>query len=222
VVERKVAAKLKELDLTGLANEVLRPFKKRLGAGAAEKLKDRCGGNMRLVQSELEKLALYVESAVIEPADVELLVGRAREEEYLELSDALQRRDLVAALRYVEDAMGHGAHGLQLLGAVASVVRGLLEAQDRLDRYSRGSPPRSFDDFKARVWPGVEREAKEEKGRAPHPYGAFLGMQAAARYGRQGLLRSLVACAEADLALKSSAGGKLVLERLLWTVCGQA
>jgi len=31
-----------------------------------------------------------------------------------------------------------------------------------------------------------------------------------------------VACADADLALKSSASSKLVIERLLWTVCGSA
>ena len=85
---------------------------------------------------------------------------------------------------------GNGAHGLQLLGAVASVVRGLLENQDRLDRLAHGSAPRSYDEFKNRVWPAVEKEAKESKGKAPHPYGAFLGMQAAGRYGRSGLLRS--------------------------------
>jgi DNA polymerase-3 subunit delta len=221
VVERKVASRLKELDLSELAAEVLRPFKKRLGRGAEDRLKDRCGGNMRLVQSELEKLALYVEGTLIEAEDVEALVGRSREEEFLELSDALQKRDLKAALRYAEDAAGQGTHGLQLLGAIASVVRGLLENQERLERLGRGSAPRSFDDFKARIWPALEKEAKEEKGRAPHPYAAFLGMQAAARHGREGLLRSLVACAEADLALKSSAVSKLVIERLLWTVCGQ-
>jgi len=44
-------------------------------------------------------------------------------------------------------------------------------------------------------------------------------MQAAARYGRPALRRGLLACAEADVALKSSGAGKLVLERLLWTVC---
>ena len=53
----------------------------------------------------------------------------------------------------------------------------------------------------------------------PHPYAAFLSMQAAARYERRELLRALVACAEADVELKSSASGKLVIERLLWTVC---
>ena len=65
----------------------------------------------------------------------------------------------------------------------------------------------------------MEREAKQHGQRVPHPWAAFLGMQAAARYGRPGLRRGLLACAEADVALKSSGAGKLVLERLLWTVC---
>jgi DNA polymerase III subunit delta len=222
LVERKVASRLKDLDITELAAEFLRPFKKRLGRGAENALKERVGGNIRLLQSELEKLALYVQSAVIEAEDVALLVGHAREEEFLELSDALQKRDLRAALAYAEDAMGQGTHALQLLGAVASITRTLLENHERMSRYAQGSPPRSFDDFKSRIWPKVEQEAKAAKGRAPHPYGAFLGMQAAARYGRKELLGALVACAESDLALKSSASGKLVIERLLWTVCGKA
>ena len=45
--------------------------------------------------------------------------------------------------------------------------------------------------------------------------------QSAASFGRQELLRALVSCAEADLALKF--GGKsIVLERLVWTLCGKA
>jgi len=64
-----------------------------------------------------------------------------------------------------------------------------------------------------------EREAKAAGARVPHPYAAFLGAVAGARYGRTQLRGALLACAEADLALKSSGAGKLVLERLLWTVC---
>jgi DNA polymerase-3 subunit delta len=45
-------------------------------------------------------------------------------------------------------------------------------------------------------------------------------MQAAGRYGPLALRHALVACAEADVALKSSGNGQLVLERLLWGVCG--
>jgi DNA polymerase III subunit delta len=222
LVERKVAARHKDFELEPLAAEFLRPFKKKLGSGAAEQLKERIGGNVRLLQAELEKLATYAEGPTIEARDVALLVAHTREEEFFELSEALQNRNLKAALAYVVDAMGQGVHGLQLLGAVASITRGMLENHERMEKYAGGALPRSYPDFKARVFPKVEEEARAAKGKAPHPYAAFLAMQGAARYKRRELLDALVACADADLALKSSASGKLVIERLLWTVCAGA
>lgn len=221
VIERKVAAKLKDLDVGALSAEVLRPLQKRLSKGAENALKDRVGGNMRLLQSELEKLALYANTPVIEQEDVELLVAREREEEFLELTDALQKRDLKAALRYVDDAVGQGSHPLQLLGSIASQVRGLLENHERMRALTGGQAPRNYNDFQARVFPKIEQEAKASRSRVPHPYAAFMQMQAAANFGRAQLIRALVACADADEQLKSAAGGKLTLERLLWTVCGR-
>jgi DNA polymerase III subunit delta len=219
VVERKLASRLRDLDLTVVAKDFLRPFQKRLGPGAEELLRERVGGNMRLLQSELEKLALHASGAVIERADVEQLVAHTRDEEFLELADALQKRDLPAALTYVDEALNGGAPPLLLLGAIASVVRGLVEAAEGVAQLGGGRPPRGFDDFKARLFPAIEREAKTAGARVPHPYAAFLAAAAGARYGRTQLRAALLACAEADLALKSSGGGKLVLERLLWTVC---
>jgi DNA polymerase-3 subunit delta len=219
VVERKLSSRLRDLDLSAVARDFLRPFQKRLGPGAEELLRERVGGNMRLLQSELEKLALHATGALIERAHVEQLVAHTRDEEFLELSDALQKRDLVAALSYVDEALAGGAPPLLLLGAIASVVRGLAEAQERVAHLGGGRPPRSFDDFKARLFPAIEREAKANGARVPHPYAAYLAGVAGARYGRTQLRAALLACAEADLALKSSGAGKLVLERLLWTVC---
>ncbi|MGZ6080825.1 MAG: DNA polymerase III subunit delta [Myxococcaceae bacterium] len=219
VMERKVGGRFRDLDLSGAAKSFLEGSGKRLGPGAEEALRDRLGGQMRLLQSELEKLVAYVQGPLIRREDVEQLVARVREEEFLELSDALQKRDLAAALRYVDEALEHGAAPLMILGAIASVVRGLIESHERMTQLGRGQLPRSFDEFKSRIFPGVEREAKQHGQRVPHPWAAFLGMQAAARYGRPALRRGLLACAEADVALKSSGGGKLVLERLLWTVC---
>lgn len=220
LVERKVASKLKDLDLSEVIAEVLGPMKKRLARDAEALLKDRVGGNMRALQMELEKLALYVEGPTIQAADVDLLVARAREEEFMELSDALQKKDLRAALKYVDDAMEQGTYALPLLGAVTSITRSLLENRERLGELGGGQPPRSFDDFKARVFPKIEQEAKAAKVRVPHPYASFMSMQAAARYPREQLLRALVACAEADLALKGGGvSGQLVLERLLWGMC---
>jgi DNA polymerase III subunit delta len=222
LLERKLATRLRDLDLSEVAREFLEPFQKRLGPGAEELLRERVGGNMRLLQSELEKLALHAAGSRIERSDVELLVAHTRDEEYLELADALQKADLAGALRYVDDALANGAAPLLLLGAIASVLRGLVEAQERLAHLGRGVPPRSFEDFKARLFPAIEREAKAAKARVPHPYAAFVATLSAARYGRTRLRAALLACAEADLALKSSGAGQLVLERLLWTVCPPA
>jgi DNA polymerase-3 subunit delta len=219
IIERKIASRFKDLDVSDVVEDVLRPLHKRLEPGAEALLKDRCGGNMRLLQSELEKLALYVEGASIRAQDVDLLVARAREEEYLELSDAIQKRDLGAALRYAADAMEQGTHPLQILGAVASIVRGLILNADRMRRHVRGAFRMSFNDFKAEVFPALEKESRAAKEKPPHPYGAYLGMQAAARYGSPALLAGLAACADADLALKSSGNGPLVVERLLWGLC---
>jgi DNA polymerase-3 subunit delta len=220
-LEFKVAAKLKDLDLTQFVAETLGPYSKKLGPGALDTLKERVGGNFRLLQSELTKLALHASTATITVKDVELLVGHAREDEYFELSDALQKRHYDAAMKYVEDALAQGAHPLMMLGSVAAIVRNLLMSYERMMQLSGGKPPRNYNDFQARLWPKIEAETKAAKARLPHPYAAFMGMQSAASYGRQELLRGLVSCAEADLALKLG-GGELVLERLVWTLCGKA
>lgn len=220
-LEFKVAGKLKDLPLDQFVDETLAPYKKKLGTGALDLLRDRVGGNFRLLQSELTKLALYSDGNTITRKDVDLLIGHAREDEYFELSDAIQKRNFEGALKYVEDAISQGAHSLMLLGSVAGIVRGMLMSHEHMARLSGGKPPRNYNDFQARLWPQIEAEAKANKTKVPHPYAAFMRMQSAMTFGRQDLLRGLVACAEADLALKLG-GDELVLQRLLWTLCGKA
>jgi DNA polymerase-3 subunit delta len=220
VIARKIEAKLKDLDLSELVPTVLKPLGKRLGPGAEELLKDRCGANMRLLRSELEKLALYADGPTIRAEDVELLVSRTRDEEYLELSDAVQRRDLRAALRYLDDALGSGSHPLLILGTLAGMMRNLLEGRERLTAWVRGPFRMSFNEFKSSLFPRIEQEAKANKARVPHPFAAYSSLQAAARYRDRELPSLLQACADADLAIKSSGNGRLILERLLWQVCG--
>lgn len=219
-LERRVAARLKDLDLTTFSAEILAPFKKKIGGKALESLKDRCGANMRRVQSELGKLALYVEGDTITEKDVALLVSHIREDEFFEMSEAIQKRDLDAAMKYVVEAKSQGKHELLILGTITSLIRTLLMNHERLQALSGGKPPRNFNDFKERVFPKIEAEVKAAKGKVPHPYAAFMSMQAAAGYGRAELCRALVACAETDLALKLGAG-QLAIERLLWSIAGK-
>jgi DNA polymerase-3 subunit delta len=220
-LEFRVASRLKDLDLGEFVTETLTPYKKKLGPGALELLKDRVGGNFRLLQSELTKLALYSDTATISSRDVDLLVRHGREDEYFELSEAVQKRNLELAVKFVNDGVTQGNHPIMMLGSIAGIVRTMLMNFERMAALSDGKPPRSYQDFQARIWPKIEAETKAAKTKLPHPYAAFMGMQAAAGYGRQELLRGLVSCAEADLALKLG-GDKLVLERLLWTLCGKA
>lgn len=221
LIDRKVASKLKDLDLSGLVQEVLAPLGKKLGPGAEQALKDRVGGNMRLVQSELEKLAAYADGKVISADDVKLLVGKVREDEYFDFSDALQRRDLSAALKYVNEAMGQGTHALMLLGAAASILRSMLESAEGAHRYGKDVGRMSSREFESKVFPLIEKDAKAQGRKVPHPYAAYKAMQASSRYSRGELLDALVACADADLALKSSGSGRLVMEGLLFQVVGR-
>ena len=132
-----------------------------------------------------------------------------------------ERADRAQDGRGADVVEGQGAHPLQLLSSVASIVRAMLTNFERINRLSGGKLPRNYNDFQARVFPALEAEAKANKSKVPHPYAAFMSVQSAMGYGRQELLRGLVACAEADLALKLG-GDVLVLERLLWTLCGKA
>jgi DNA polymerase-3 subunit delta len=101
------------------------------------------------------------------------------------------------------------------------VVRNLLMSHERMVALTGGRVSRNYKEFQERVFPAIEAEAKANKTKVPHPYASFMGMQAAAGYKRDELLRAMVSCAEADLALKFG-GDELVLERLVWTLCGRA
>jgi DNA polymerase III subunit delta len=220
VLERKVADSFRKLDLRETAAEILEPLAKRLGPGAAEELKERVGGNMRMLQSELEKLAAYTEGKIISADDVRLLVAKSREDEFFEAAEVLQKRDLRAGLAWLDDALEQGKHPLMLLGAIAAGVRNLIDGHERMRRLGPNVARMSAREFEKSVFPAVEREAREAGRRVPHPYAAYMAVQAAGRYQRAELLRALIACADADVALKSSGSGQLVLESLLLRLLG--
>ncbi len=221
LVERRVERELRKLDIHEVAAEALAPFKKRLEPGAEKLLKDLCGGNMRLLQSELEKLALYVgDRKAIAAADVELLVRRAREDEFREIADAVGARDLKAAIRYVDTALDQDEAPLKIHGAIASVVRRLLEDRERWGKLGLG-PRTSQRELESRGIPALAEELKERGLRMPHPFVVWLGFQACMRFQVHELVKALLAIAQADVQLKSGGQGRLVLERLAMRICAR-
>ncbi len=205
----------KNLDLREAVDEFLRGTGKRLDPKAEAELKERVGGNMRTLQSELEKLAAYAERPTITVEDVKLLVSHSREDEFGELQDAIKERNLTAALAVVREAIAQEKHGLQLLPGVASAFRQLLEGRERVAQFVKGPFRMSSREFEAKIFPHIEREAKAAGRKVPHPYAAYKAAEAAGKYERGELIDALIACADADLQLKSGGDSKLVLEALL-------
>ncbi len=203
-VEQKLEQQLRNLDIHGLCTELLQPFGKRIDAAAENLLKDLCGGNSRLIQGELEKLAVYVgsERDVIREADVRLLVQRVREEEFKEISDAIGARKFREVLHYIDVSLAQGEPALKIHGAIAATVRRMLE--DRV-RWSRAgmSPRMTQREFEARGLPLLKQECEARSLKMPHPYVAWLGFQACMKYEVSELVRALSAAADADVELKS-------------------
>src|SRR6266446_10496748 len=102
---------IESLDISELVSTVLRPHGKKLARDAELELKQRLGDDLRLIATELEKLALYAgERALISRADVEAVVAPVREEEFFALGEAIGEGDLGSAVRLFHDELRRKAN----------------------------------------------------------------------------------------------------------------
>jgi DNA polymerase-3 subunit delta len=214
------------LDISEVVRQVLGPHRKRLAKDAETELKQRLGDDLRLLATELEKLALYAgDRAQISREDVEAVVAPVREEEYFALAEAVSEGELGRALSLFHEELRRKANAtavaLPFLGGVAGAVRRALADHARYSSIPAARAPRelAYNAFQRSVFPAVERELSEKGHKIPNPFVAWLGYKRSRRRPRAHWRRSLVLCAEADQALKSGADQRLLLERLLVEVC---
>ena len=190
---------------------------KDVDAAALSALAERVGGDARTLSSEVEKLALYVgERKRITAADVEALVTRVASDPFFALANAVEARDLEKALKVLERTLADGASPLLILQSLAGALRRLVVEGERARRAAGDKLITSFDAWQALVLPRMaEGELGDKK-----PFGLWKKCEAAQRFGRDRLLRGLAELAEADVAIKSGAEERPLLERalcrLLW------
>lgn len=211
------------LDISQLVAEELSPLKKKLARDAELELKNRLGDDLRLIASELQKLALYAgERAQITREDVETVVASVREEEFFALAEAVGEGDLGKALHLFGDELRRKANAsavaLPFLGGVASAVRKALADSSRYA--AAGARELGYNEYQAKLFPALEEELSAKGQKIPHPFGAWLGYKRARRRPRAFWRRALVRCAEVDFELKNGADPRLSMERLLVEVCG--
>src|SRR6266850_2474544 len=210
------------LDISPLTAEALRPHGKKLARDAEVELKNRLGDDLRLIASELRKLALYAgERAQITREDVEAIVAPVREEEFFALAEAVGEGDTAKALQLFGDELRRKANAsavaLPFLGGVASAVRKALADSARYA--GSGERELGYNEFQAKLFPALEEELSAKKQKVPHPFAAWLGYKRSRRRPRAFWRRALVRCAEVDFELKDGADPRLSVERLLVEVC---
>jgi DNA polymerase III subunit delta len=170
--------------------------RKHLHDMAARLLIEKLGTNLRLIDSELGKLALYAGDAkTITPQDVDTLVGGVAETEIFRLTEAVMVKDRPKALAMLARVLRQVDHPLQVLAALTNRFRQILT-------------------LKALVARGVS--LREGPGLAKmHPY-AYEKMIGHVRpYPREEIVRAMFKLLEADLAMKSGFDPKLTLETLV-------
>ena len=107
---------------------------KRLGPGALDRLLEIVGGDLRLLDGEMEKLATYVgERKTIERNDVQAVSDWVKSFEGWDLTDALELGDVRQALLVLERSLAEGVPAVSIVNSLAGLFRDLLLARTGLD-----------------------------------------------------------------------------------------
>ena len=214
------------LDIAEVVEQELRPLKKKLARDAETALKLRLGDDLRLIATELQKLATYVgDKTIIDRADVEAIVAPVREEEFFALGEAVGEGDLGKALALFGEELRRktsaSSVALPFLGGIAGAVRRALADSARYAAIAAARSGRElqYSEFQRAVFPEVEAELSAKGAKVPNPFVAYLGYKRSRRRPRSHWRKALIRCAEVDESLKSGGDPRLEVERLLVEVC---
>jgi DNA polymerase-3 subunit delta len=211
-VEKEGAWDAQRPVLGPVLDQLLAGTGKRVDHAAEARLAELVGDDARTLASEVAKLAAYVgDREVIGAKDVDEVVTRVAEDPFFALGNAVEARDLAAALAVLDRSLQDGASPFLLLGSLAGAVRRLVAEGERGRKASGGRRIASYNEWQAAVLPAIPEEELGNK----KPYGFWMKYQASTRFERGELLDALSGLAEADVAMKSGQDGRIRLERVL-------
>jgi DNA polymerase-3 subunit delta len=101
-----------------------------ISSEAAVMLAGLVGDDLRLLDLEIDKLAVYADGHQITSREVGLLVSRAREMNIFDLVDCVGRRQVDRALRLLHQLQDDGAEPFYLLAMLARQVRILIQVKE--------------------------------------------------------------------------------------------
>lgn len=171
---------------------------------AAHELASFVGGNLRLLDGELEKLTVYVDGQrPIGIEDVRLLVPYVHEANIFEMTDALGRRDGPRASRLLHRMLDDGNEPLYLLTMIVRQFRIMIQVKDLAER---GVHP---TDIPAHL--------------GMNPFVARKGLSQAAKFSRRQLAAIYRKLWETDLSIKTGQmEPELALDLFVVGLCGSS
>jgi DNA polymerase-3 subunit delta len=179
------------------------------------------GGDRRTIESELDKLDLYLgsERRDVHIDDVRLLTPVSRAGVVFELGNALAARQLQRALELLRQLLFQGESEVGiLLVAIIPTVRNLLLVKDLMQRHKLSRPAQPFFFGKTLEKLSVEATAHLPRTKEGKLSTYQLGLAAAHahRYEIPELREALKACLDANVSLVSApTDPEVILSQLL-------
>ena len=159
---------------------------------AFARLADLVGPNLRLLDQEIRKLALYVGDRAIQPDDVDLLVAPAREANIFAAVDAILERRPGLAMRALYRLLNDGASVQYILSMLSRQTRMLILARHLRERGVEEKEIGNRIGLRAEF---ALRKTLQQAGRFSHDYlaAAHSGLSAADISIKSGEVRERVA-----------------------------
>jgi DNA polymerase-3 subunit delta len=109
-------------------------YKRKMSMAAASLLFERLGSDLARIDSELEKLSLYVGKVDrIEPDDIRNAASEDRQFDWFALPDAIARRDAGAAHKILARLLVQGDKAPTIIGSVAWQLKRIWKAKNMLE-----------------------------------------------------------------------------------------
>jgi DNA polymerase-3 subunit delta len=206
------------------ARKAIRVRQKEISDEALAELLSRVGPNARQLDTEIEKLALYVgDRKEIAPDDVDAICIRNKAARAFALGDALGDRDLPRLLRCLDESLWEVKLDPQkseigLLYGLIGKVRAMILLKEML-REGWVKPDMDYNRFKAqleRVPAGQLPEDKRFNPLAINPYVLYKALPQVKRYSQAELIRAMDLLFQCNHRLVSSSlDESLVLQQTL-------
>ena len=213
------------------ARKGLRARQKEISDEALAELINRVGANARQLDSEIEKVALYVgDRKEIEFEDVATICTRNKTARAFALGDALGDRDLPRLLARLDEALWEVKLDPQkseigLLYGLISKVRAMLLLKEML-REGWVKPDMDYNRFKAQLERVPADQLPEDRRFNPlaiNPYVLYKALPQVKRYSEAELVRAMDLLFQCNLRLVSSSlEESLVLQQALVQIVGNA